>query len=85
MRTLTGTFAHPAVHAFLAHCDAIFQYEEAHTLPDDPKRFAVDQVEYARLMSRRAELQLQMTAQKPGRNDPCLCGSGLKFKKCCGR
>jgi len=18
-----------------------------------------------------------------GRNDPCLCGSGLKFKKCC--
>ncbi len=22
---------------------------------------------------------------KPGRNDPCACGSGLKFKKCCGR
>lgn len=21
--------------------------------------------------------------QKPGRNDPCPCGSGLKFKKCC--
>jgi uncharacterized protein YecA (UPF0149 family) len=20
----------------------------------------------------------------PGRNDPCSCGSGLKFKKCCG-
>ncbi len=20
----------------------------------------------------------------PGRNDPCLCGSGRKFKKCCG-
>ena len=20
-----------------------------------------------------------------GRNDPCLCGSGRKFKKCCGR
>jgi len=19
-----------------------------------------------------------------GRNDPCPCGSGLKFKKCCG-
>lgn len=24
-------------------------------------------------------------AQKPGRNDPCPCGSGLKYKKCCGR
>ncbi|HLB72912.1 MAG TPA: SEC-C metal-binding domain-containing protein [Sedimentisphaerales bacterium] len=22
---------------------------------------------------------------KPGRNDPCSCGSGRKFKKCCGK
>jgi hypothetical protein len=22
---------------------------------------------------------------RPGRNDPCPCGSGLKFKKCCIR
>lgn len=21
---------------------------------------------------------------KPGRNDPCVCGSGVKFKRCCG-
>src|SRR5579871_3246025 len=21
--------------------------------------------------------------QKPGRNDPCLCGSGKKYKQCC--
>ncbi len=21
--------------------------------------------------------------KKPGRNDPCPCGSGKKFKKCC--
>ncbi|WP_300301724.1 YchJ family protein [Ferrovibrio sp.] len=24
-------------------------------------------------------------AKKPSRNDPCLCGSGRKFKQCCGR
>ncbi len=24
------------------------------------------------------------TDAKPGRNDPCPCGSGKKFKKCCG-
>jgi len=24
-------------------------------------------------------------APKVGRNDPCPCGSGKKFKKCCGR
>lgn len=25
-----------------------------------------------------------VSALKPGRNDPCPCGSGKKFKKCCG-
>ncbi|MGY8718810.1 MAG: SEC-C metal-binding domain-containing protein [Verrucomicrobiia bacterium] len=24
-------------------------------------------------------------APKIGRNDPCPCGSGKKYKKCCGR
>lgn len=24
-----------------------------------------------------------MSADKPGRNDPCYCGSGKKYKKCC--
>ncbi len=24
-------------------------------------------------------------ADEPGRNDPCSCGSGKKYKKCCGR
>ena len=27
---------------------------------------------------------LSATAKKPGRNDPCSCGSGAKYKKCCG-
>lgn len=26
-----------------------------------------------------------LTVNKIGRNDPCPCGSGLKYKKCCGR
>jgi uncharacterized protein len=28
--------------------------------------------------------QVRHDAPKPGRNDPCPCGSGKKFKKCCG-
>jgi len=28
--------------------------------------------------------QTQQTQKKIGRNDPCLCGSGKKYKKCCG-
>ncbi|QIZ77066.1 PBPRA1643 family SWIM/SEC-C metal-binding motif protein [Ferrimonas lipolytica] len=39
-----------------------------------------------------AELEMQLnkvvtsvTQQKlPARNEPCLCGSGKKYKKCCG-
>ena len=26
-----------------------------------------------------------MKKKKIGRNDPCLCGSGIKYKKCCGK
>lgn len=28
---------------------------------------------------------IQRTEEKVGRNDPCPCGSGKKYKKCCGR
>ncbi len=27
----------------------------------------------------------ERVSQKPGRNEPCFCGSGLKFKKCHGK
>jgi len=29
--------------------------------------------------------QFTREAPKQGRNDPCACGSGRKFKKCCGQ
>ncbi|MBN2537983.1 preprotein translocase subunit SecA [candidate division WOR-3 bacterium] len=29
--------------------------------------------------------QARRTEEKVGRNDPCPCGSGKKYKKCCGR
>ena len=28
---------------------------------------------------------VRRSADKVGRNDPCPCGSGKKYKKCCGR
>lgn len=31
-----------------------------------------------------APQQRRVAAKKPGRNDPCPCGSGKKYKKCCG-
>jgi len=31
------------------------------------------------------QLPMRREAPKVGRNDPCSCGSGKKFKQCCGR
>lgn len=33
----------------------------------------------------RAQVKNQVISKKIGRNDPCPCGSGLKYKKCCGK
>jgi preprotein translocase subunit SecA len=30
-------------------------------------------------------ITLRKEAPKAGRNDPCPCGSGKKYKNCCGR
>ena len=30
-------------------------------------------------------VQFKRDAPKTGRNDPCPCGSGKKYKKCCGK
>jgi preprotein translocase subunit SecA len=29
--------------------------------------------------------QIRLDQPKVGRNDPCPCGSGKKYKKCCGQ
>ncbi len=34
--------------------------------------------------SRRPSATVQREGPKVGRNDPCPCGSGKKYKKCCG-
>jgi preprotein translocase subunit SecA len=32
-----------------------------------------------------AQQKTVVRGKKVGRNDPCPCGSGKKYKKCCGR
>lgn len=29
--------------------------------------------------------ELSRSAKRPGRNEPCPCGSGKKYKYCCGK
>ena len=41
--------------------------------------------EYADAVDDFAPLEPYFAPEKVGRNDPCPCGSGKKYKKCCGR
>jgi Mlc titration factor MtfA (ptsG expression regulator) len=55
-----------------------------------PQLFARTHPELYALMSEIFDQDLQKrnlkrTKQSIGRNSPCPCGSGLKFKKCCGK
>ena len=36
------------------------------------------------VMPRKTRTIIREYAKKVGRNDPCPCGSGKKYKKCCG-
>jgi peptide deformylase len=45
----------------------------------------IDHLNSILLMDRKAEKQVPITNKlKIGPNDPCICNSGKKFKKCCG-
>ena len=48
-------------------------------------RITADDIEVLDTMGRRPLGTHKRLDSKTGRNDPCPCGSGKKFKKCCGR
>jgi len=66
-------------------CDGWIQFFE-HALPklesiaDDARRERQEAV----LKQRRQQARARQKPAKPNRNDPCPCGSGKKYKKCCG-
>ena len=43
-----------------------------------------DQKEDLSDLERKLNPPLRHEVRKIGRNEPCTCGSGKKFKKCCG-
>ena len=53
---------------------------------DEATDVALTELEYQELLREtNAWLLAQPAPPTPARNDPCECGSGLKYKKCCGR
>ncbi|MDR2295816.1 MAG: SEC-C domain-containing protein [Clostridiales Family XIII bacterium] len=56
--------------------------EHLHTLPEWDAVLSVERREEIAREQRKAGTVIKDKA--PGRNDPCPCGSGKKYKKCCG-
>ncbi len=56
----------------------------AHPAPPAPSQEAAPQPQ-AQPEKKRIELPMKRELPSVGRNDPCPCGSGKKFKNCCGR
>jgi SEC-C motif-containing protein len=47
-------------------------------------RFDADEGRWYFLQEANRKAQPIVKGAQPGRNDPCPCGSGKKYKKCCG-
>jgi preprotein translocase subunit SecA len=55
-----------------------------------PRRQSTERVQLAKPTSTgfsggKSIVKKPTTVKKVGRNDPCPCGSGKKYKKCCGQ
>lgn len=46
-------------------------------------RFLIEQGEWRYVDGVQIDVDQPVIDKRPGRNDPCYCGSGKKFKKCC--
>lgn len=51
----------------------------------NPSIKSIDYVEEANILRANAAINRNAMGRKVGRNDPCPCGSGKKFKKCHGK
>jgi len=58
------------------------------TAHDEVGQFAMAEQQRAAAQAPQGEpkvKQIRLEQPKVGRNDPCPCGSGKKYKKCCGK
>ncbi len=78
---------------FVFRADLVFAQEGVPLIKETPKTFVKS--DYSSLRDKDACRQFQSKPSSPliaspflkkvGRNEPCPCGSGKKYKKCCGR
>lgn len=76
----------PVIYAPAWVCDLeapdLFLAQQDAALLREPYDFA-DGIKLYRTFHRHLDTREPIRVQKVGRNDPCPCGSGQKFKRCC--
>ena len=63
-------------------------YNVSQAKHEDVNQFEMAQRQRAAAQAPQGEQkvkQIKLNQPKVGRNDPCTCGSGKKYKKCCGK
>ena len=76
-----------AFENFLRNAPRETLHQDPGSISDAPprKERASDVVSQAAEQVSQEKAKPVRTGPKVGRNDPCPCGSGKKFKQCCGR
>lgn len=69
----------PEIHEHGPDCDHDHEHETAHQHSHQHEHV------HGPNCGHGAQAPFVRTDAKIGRNDPCSCGSGAKFKKCCGK
>lgn len=66
-------------------CPGVSECPQGQTAPTEFDRLIVEHcIEVTRRQEEWKRLHTPVIVEKTGRNDPCPCGSGKKYKKCCG-
>jgi preprotein translocase subunit SecA len=89
-KALTNLFSsHQRLHAFMEHIrESMLRAKQAGpdtAQPGQPARGQRSNGEEGADEGPRITIPLKREVPKVGRNDPCPCGSGKKYKQCCGR
>jgi len=58
--------------------------ESLYGILHERSRFIVEDGCWRYVDGEQFDTDASKTIKKPGRNEPCFCGSGKKYKKCCG-
>lgn len=79
---LTGS---ESVREFIELVKRIQEIEDEKRAPNGRVELSGKLLEEYREKTARVSVMNASFDNKVGRNDPCPCGSGLKYKRCCGR